>query len=69
MIHLSTDTDITKNQITYWFKTNGKTFGLRYEGDNQTESIVHRVGDTEQTQTCMSSVFIDQIRAAKGMLK
>jgi len=68
MVHLSTDFSIPKNQITYWFKTNGKTFGLRYEGDKQAESIVHRVGDTEQTQTCMSSVFIDQIRSAKGAL-
>ncbi len=68
MIHLSTDFSIPKNQITYLFKTNGKTFGLRYEGKNQTESIVHRVGDTDQTQTCMSSVFIDQIRAAKEAL-
>ena len=68
MEYLDTDFSIPKNQITYWFKTNGKTFGLRYEGKNQTESIIHRVGDTDQKQTCISSVFVDQIRAAKEAL-
>lgn len=64
MVHLSTDFSVPRDQITFWFSTQGRKFGLRY--DEGKESIVNHIG---QAQTCMSSVFIDQIRAAKEMLK
>ena len=67
--HLSTDTDITQNKITYWFKADGKKLGLRYEGKKQTESIVHSLGDTEQTLTCSSSEFMIRIRQEKELIK
>ena len=64
MIHLRTDTDITKNKITYWFASKGIPFGLRYIAGE--ESIVNHVG---QVLDCMSCVFVDQIRDAKRALK
>jgi len=66
--HLSTDTDITQNKITYWFKADGKNLGLRYAGKKQTESIIHRVGDIEQTLKCLSSEFMIRIREEKAKL-
>tara|TARA_R100001480_G_scaffold38852_2_gene51691 strand:+ start:1824 stop:2018 length:195 start_codon:yes stop_codon:yes gene_type:complete len=64
MKHLKTEFIIHKDQITYWFKDQGKILGLRTE--RGIELVVNHV---EQKVTCLSSYLMDKLREAKELVK